>query len=246
MKTKHAFILALLITLLIFFNLQFIKSVNKSDRKVVFVSRVIDGDTLELENGQTIRLLNINTPEKNENGYEEAKDFLKSIENKTIEIEETGTDKYDRTLARIFNPAYLNLDLVKKGLGKKFLVQDSELKNFANAEKQAVENELGLWKKSQYFSCFTSNIDEKIEIVHLKNSCKKINMLGWYLADESRKKYIFENIYLGEVNVHSSSGKDNETDLFWSQTQNVWNNERDTLYLYDSEDKIVNYNSYGY
>ncbi len=246
MKTKHAFILALLITFLIASNFFFIKAQDKSNRQTVFVSRVIDGDTLELENGQTLRLLNINTPEKNEQGYQNAKDFLKSIENKTVEIEETGTDKYGRTLARIFDPEYINLELVKKGLAKKFLVQDSELKDFINAEKQAIENELGIWKRSAYFSCFTSNIDEKLEIVHLKNNCKRINVRGWYLADESRKKYIFKSIYLNEVNFHSLSGRDNETDLFWSQTQNVWNNDRDTLYLYDSEDKIVNYNSYGY
>ena len=246
MKTKHAFILALLITLLIAFNFFLLKTLDKSNRKIVFVSRVIDGDTLELENGQTIRLLNINTPEKKENGYEASKNFLKNIENKTIEIEETGTDKYDRTLVRIFNPEYLNLELVKNGLAKKFLVQDNELKEFSDAEKQAVENEKGTWKKSLYFSCFSSSIDSKLEVVHLKNNCKKINIDGWSMTDESRKKYIFKNVYLGEMNIYSLSGKENETDLFWSQTQNVWNNDRDTLYLYDSESKIVNYNSYGY
>jgi len=246
MKTKQAFILALLITILIASNLFLLKEFGKPNRKIVFVTRVIDGDTLELENGQIVRLLNINTPEKNELGYELAREFLKSIENKTVEVEETGTDKYDRTLAKIFNPEYINLELVKKGLAKKFLVQENELKSFADAEKQAIENENGIWKNSPYSNCFTSSVDFKLEIVHLKNSCKRINVQDWHLTDESRKKYIFKSVSLGEVNINSLSGKDNETNLFWSQAQNVWNNDRDTLYLYDSEGKIVNYNSYGY
>ena len=35
------------------------------------VVRVIDGDTLQIEDGRTIRLQGINTPEKNQLGYEE-------------------------------------------------------------------------------------------------------------------------------------------------------------------------------
>src|SRR3989344_8079172 len=130
MKSKHAFVLALLITLLIASNVYFFKSIDKSGRKIAFVSRVIDGDTLELKNGEIIRLLNINTPEKNEQGYDKAKNFLRNIENKSVEIEEIGTDKYSRTLARIYSPEYLNFQIVKEGLAKKFLVQESELKNF--------------------------------------------------------------------------------------------------------------------
>ena len=44
------------------------------------ISRVIDGDTVELEDGRTIRLLNINTPEKGRPFSDEATDFLKEYE----------------------------------------------------------------------------------------------------------------------------------------------------------------------
>ena len=66
----------------------------------------------------------------------------------TIEMEITGKDIYNRYLSRIYTPEYLNLKLVSLGLASKFLVQDSELKLFANAEKEAIEilfsEELGL------------------------------------------------------------------------------------------------------
>jgi endonuclease YncB( thermonuclease family) len=43
------------------------------------ISKVIDGDTVEVDGQVTIRLSLINTPEQGEQGYQEAKDFLSSI-----------------------------------------------------------------------------------------------------------------------------------------------------------------------
>ena len=48
--------------------------------KSLFVDRVVDGDTFE-SNGSKFRLLGINTPEKNERFYQEAKNYLMSFEN---------------------------------------------------------------------------------------------------------------------------------------------------------------------
>ena len=246
MKSKHAYTLALLITLIIASNVYFFKLIDKSERNIVFVSRVIDGDTLELKDGKIIRLLNINTPEKNEKGYELAKEFLKDIENTTIEIEEIGTDKYSRTLARIYSPEYINFQIVKKGLAKKFLVQESELRDFANAEKDSIELEKGIWKKSLYYSCISSEINAKEEYILLKNSCENINFKNFLLTDESRKKYKFKDIRFTEIALYTKEGADNENSLFWNSKQNVWNDERDTLYLFDKEGNIVHYNVYGY
>ncbi len=43
------------------------------------ISKVIDGDTVEVDGQVTIRLALINTPEQGEQGYQEAKDFLGSF-----------------------------------------------------------------------------------------------------------------------------------------------------------------------
>ena len=50
----------------------------------VNLTRAIDGDTIDTDIGK-IRLLGINTPEKKNPGYEEALNFLKNYENKTID-----------------------------------------------------------------------------------------------------------------------------------------------------------------
>lgn len=245
MKSQKALLLSLLITLFIFLNIYFFAS-NESQRREVTISRVIDGDTFEIENAD-VRLVNMNTPEKNEPGYDEAKNFLLQFENKTVEIEELSTDRYGRTLARVFySGKYLNLELVQLGLAKKFLVQESELKEFDEAENEAVENSLGLWKKSDLFGCFDSSIDAENEIIILSNQCENAVLKDFTISDESRKKYKFSEPITGEVAIHSGIGKNNKTDLFFNTEQSVWNNDRDTLYLFDSQDRIVLHKSYGY
>lgn len=243
MKRKYAFLLSLLITLLIASNIILLNSWD--EKRKVFVTQVIDGDTFKAGE-ETFRLLNINAPELSERGYQEAKDFLSSIENKEVRIEETSTDKYGRTLVRVYTPEYLNLEIIKRGLATKFLVHESETSKFAEAEKKAVQSGRGIWKRSSKFGCFETKILEKKEIVKIKSLCGKIQMQNFILADESRKRYKFPKIFLTEVNLHTAHGIDNETDLFWNNQGNIWNNDRDTLYLFDSEGLLAHYYSYGY
>src|SRR3989344_8163920 len=75
------------------------------EKEIVIVKRVIDGDTIELESGERVRLLGINTPEKGEWLYEEAKEFLNdSIFNKSVFLEQCRENKdlYGRSLRYIF------------------------------------------------------------------------------------------------------------------------------------------------
>jgi len=244
MERKHAFTLACLITALVAVNYLFFSfSLNL---ETAVVARVIDGDTLTLEDGRTIRLLNINSPEKGSPGYESSLNFLKLLENKSIEIETTSSDKYNRVLARIYAPNYINLELVRKGLATKFLVQNSETKEFAKAEQQAIEDSNGIWERSEFSNCITSEIDEKAEITALINTCPSIDLKDWIISDESSKTYKFPSHVIGKVNLHSAEGNDNQTDLFWGKKTNVWNNDRDTLYLFDNYGKLVHHSAYGY
>jgi endonuclease YncB( thermonuclease family) len=245
MKQKYALILALLLTLMIAANISLV-SFSGSAREKLLIKKVIDGDTFTSGDGTKVRLVNINTPEKSEKGYEEAKEFLSEFENSTVEVEWLGTDKYGRSLARVFTPDYINLELVKQGLATKFLVEESELQLFAQAEESAIQNALGLWEKSNYFGCFRPELSPKKELVQIENACPSISVTGWLVKDESRKRYKFPNILLGKINLHTEKGEDNETDLFWQSSQNIWNDDRDTFYLLDSEGKLVAYENYGY
>ena len=84
MKRKYALLFAFMITALIAFNSSIFNSLNNAETAVIL--RVIDGDTLELEDGRIIRLLNVNTPEKNEFGSELGTEYLKTFEGSSVNL----------------------------------------------------------------------------------------------------------------------------------------------------------------
>lgn len=247
MDKRYALLFAILIAGLIVCDVYVFKSIpaKENNRESVIIQRVIDGDTIKLADGRTMRLLNINSPEKGAIGANLASEFLKQFENKTVDIEITGIDKYQRSLARIYAPGYINLALVEQGLASKFLVDEDELSDFAKAEKSAIESSLGIWKKSEYSNCLDFSIDEINEKVSIINGCPKINFKGWFLKDESRKTYTFGDISFNKTTIYSGAGVDNATGLFWGEG-NVWNNDRDSMYLFDPTGGIAGYESYGY
>ena len=68
------------------------------------VVKVTDGDTIDLSNGETVRFSGINTPEKGECYYNEAKQALTELvldKEVFIERDMTNKDKYNRLLRSI-------------------------------------------------------------------------------------------------------------------------------------------------
>lgn len=93
--------------------------------EMVKVTRVIDGDTIELENGKRACYIGIDTPETVDPrepvqcfGTESAKMNKELIEGKTVRLEKdvTDRDKYGRLLCYVFlDDLFVNLELVKQG-----------------------------------------------------------------------------------------------------------------------------------
>ncbi len=117
------------------------------------VTRVIDGDTLEIENKIKIRLIGIDAPEaKNEECYQqESTNYLKSlIENQQIELEKdiSETDRYGRLLRYIYKDGIMiNELLVSEGyaLASSYPPDIKYQLKFKEAEKFARLNMKGLW-----------------------------------------------------------------------------------------------------
>ncbi|MEK6906133.1 MAG: thermonuclease family protein [Nanoarchaeota archaeon] len=89
-----------------------------STSETALVERVIDGDTIVIAKNKTsVRMLGINTPEKGEAYYKEAKEFLENmVLNKTVRLEagKEKTDRYGRLLRYIYvDEKDINLELVK-------------------------------------------------------------------------------------------------------------------------------------
>jgi micrococcal nuclease len=101
--------------------------------KVIYVE---DGDTIDVSpvKGayiQRIRLVGVNTPERDEPGYNEAKEFVKEMcLGKEVEFDVDDCkpyDKYHRILAVVYvNGTNLNAELVKQGLAEVMYMPPSE------------------------------------------------------------------------------------------------------------------------
>lgn len=245
MERKYAFLLALLITLLIAGNWLFFNADRIfPERESVVLERVVDGDTVELGDGRTVRLLNIDTEETGRAWSEEAKEFLGRFEGKSVELEISGIDKYGRILGRLYSDGdYINLELVREGLAYSYLGEGSELKKFKEAERQARDKELGIWEKSKYYGCLKVEINKKDEYVDIIDNCR-VDLTGWTLSDEGRKRYVF-GFDEDRFRVLSEEGSDEERKYYWGR-EDIWDDEKDSIFVRDSEGFLVYYDSYGY
>lgn len=130
------------------------------------VKRVVDGDTIVLENGERVRLIGVDTPETKhpkkavEYFGKEASAFTKRMcQGKTVRLEfdQANThlghkDKYGRTLAYIFldDGTFLNAEIVKQGYGFAYTrFPFRYLEEFRKNEREAREQGRGLWGKSK-------------------------------------------------------------------------------------------------
>ena len=86
------------------------------------VKRVVDGDTVELQSGEKVRYIGVDTPEKGENGYDEATDFNRTmVEGKEVHLEydERCRDMYNRLLAYVCaDGTMVNEELLREGHAK--------------------------------------------------------------------------------------------------------------------------------
>ena len=89
------------------------------DPRTFLVSRVIDGDTLELANGETVRLVGIDTPERGECGFDAATANLERLvvgKRVRLGISDEDRDGYGRLLRYVdVGTTDAGLRLVKNG-----------------------------------------------------------------------------------------------------------------------------------
>ncbi len=177
---------------------------SKPYRYRVSLKRVIDGDTLELQSGQVIRLLGINTPEvqsryrDGEAGGEKAKEWLKETLSQPelfIEYDQQQRDKYDRALAHCFLPdgRYLNAMLIEQGLASLTLIPPNlrYSDKLIAAQNKAEQAEKGLWSLSDY------------QVKRLSELKTGKNYRGWQRIKLKLKsiKYGKKTVFL-EANTH--------------------------------------------
>ncbi len=117
------------------------------------VSRVIDGDTFVLENEERVRLIGIDTPERGEMCFEEAKNRLEELvldKDVLLYKDKSYRDKYGRLVRFAYvDGLFVNLVMVEEGFAKAFEFEpdNSLVFIFREAEKQGIESDGCVWKK---------------------------------------------------------------------------------------------------
>jgi len=128
----------------------------KGSKGVLKVIKVVDGDTVVLSDGRTLRYIGVDTPERGQSFYEAAKNFnRKLVQGRVVELEFDieRYDRYGRVLAYVFvrdakgRRIFVNAELVRNGFAKVYTkppnVQYADL--FVRLQEEAREKRRGLW-----------------------------------------------------------------------------------------------------
>lgn len=222
------------------------------------VTDVIDGDTIDLGDGQRIRLIGINTPEREQPFFEEASDFLKNrLDGKQVEIEydQERLDQYDRTLAYIWlGDVLINQEVLAQGLAIAYSIPPNVRYEqvFLAAEQAAQNAGVGIWRPAsanvviRFISYDPPGPDDQNlngEYIEFQNPGEvAVDMTGFTLEDAANNNYTFGAVTLESgqiVRLYSGCGQDTVDALYWCSENPIWNNNGDSAVLRDTEGAYV-------
>jgi len=228
------------------------------------VSRVIDGDTVQLDDGRKLRYAGINAPEEGEPFYHEstqANNLL--VGNKEVDLEfgRSKADKHGRLLANVYvGRTFVQGEIVKQGWALVMRAQSLPryrallLKN----QEEAKDSGRGIWTKGEHSGQLTvievhpresKRQSSSSEYVVFKNTgSKPLELTGWSISDEANQSYLFPQFTLGpgkSFTLYTGSGKNTDQALYWGRQKTVWNKGGDTVNVKDSTGRYVVSHIYG-
>lgn len=228
------------------------------------VSRVIDGDTIQLENGRKVRYAGINAPEEGERYYREsaqANNLL--VGNKVVELEfgRSKTDKHGRLLAYVFlGRTLVQAELVKQGWALVMRTQPipryREL--LVKHQEEARAGGHGIWVKGEHRGKLvvakvhpreSRQQNPNDEYVVFKNvGSVALDLTGWSISDEANQSYLVPRFTLAPgktFTLHNGSRKNTDAALYWGRQKTAWNKGGDTVIVKDATGHFVASYMYG-
>jgi len=245
-----------------------VESPSINSTRSVKVTRVLDGDTIEIEGGERVRYLGINAPESGQPFSTEAtRENERLVAGRTVKLEfDIQTqDRYGRLLAHIWiGNMLVNKEIVKNGYAVSETIQPNVKYQdlILKAQEEARGACRGLWaslcSQSSESSCIkivninadapgNDNENKNGEWIEIKNTCSQaISMNGWLLKDSSASnEYKFGGFALEgskSVIIYSGCGTNAQDKLYWQCPEGryaVWNNTGDHAFLYDTGDNLI-------
>ncbi len=266
MKEKRA--IALLISLSVLFLgglLQVSPRASAQDVEGPFrVARVVDGDTIVLNDGRHIRYLGINTPERGDALWKEARDYnARKVKGKAVMVEygEIRKDKYGRTLAYVFvGGEMVNAELLKAGLAHLFILEPMKYyHDFFRLQEEARSKGLGIWGGKGVpgplkITRLNANAegDDRYnlngEYVRICNiSPTDMDLVGFSLSDRAGYTYTFPHAILRPgytALLFTGKGQNvvegaHQLRLYWGSRYPIWNNDGDSASLRDAQGRVI-------
>ncbi len=136
-----AFVLAVVLLILVF----------HPSFRGIGVEEVRDGDTIVLENGEVVRYIGIDTPERDDPFYGEATEANQEMLKRgriTLEYDQDRRDRYGRLLAYVWvDTLLLNAELIRKGLASVYLFSPNlkYRERFISVQREARQKRMGIW-----------------------------------------------------------------------------------------------------
>lgn len=225
------------------------------------VAAVIDGDTIRLDDGRTVRYLGVNTPEYGQPFYEEAKRFNEQlVAGKPVRLETPGKerDAYSRELAYVFvEDVLINSQIVAEGWGHVFILQPLPKANeWLLLQKNAQDQRKGIWRDGLRgpLKVTTVHADAKGddrrnpngEYLRLCNvSDRPVELQGFSVQDAARHRFVFPSGILtpgATALLASGLGKNavrrGQLVFYWGSGP-IWNNDGDIASLFASSGKLI-------
>ena len=226
------------------------------------VVRVNDGDSVLVETGSgdiEVRLMGINTPERDEcYGPEAEERLIELVDGETVGLEEIGQDQFDRTLAYLWlGDLLLNLEQVEQGFAIASTPEagDPHGGPILDAEGEAFDARLGLWSET---ACGASGPIPPVQVdISASNfdppgpdedvldqewvafsSEELVDTGGWVIRDESSQHRC--RLPTGAFIDPGESLVVTSIDPCWNPgDSSVWNNGGDMALLLDASGRVV-------
>jgi micrococcal nuclease len=163
---------------------------------------VIDGDTLVVTGRRTVRLLGVDTPERDESFYTEAGAFLRTLtRDRDVRLDfcpEERRDKYGRLLAFVEGGGMdAGAGLLDQGLAKTLFVGSCarhRAPDYRRREREAFQDGRGIW-----------SLQDPRRVDHLEAG----KYVGWMMTVTGTVRKVFT----GPRAVHLNFGQDYRTDF---------------------------------
>ena len=262
MKARLFFVSLLLVVLGVLFLIPATAAARYSQGSFL-VKRVVDGDTIVLADGRHIRYLGINTPERGEPFWKEAKDYnVLKVRGKMVELEfgEVHEDKYGRTLAYVLvGEEMVNAALLKAGWAHLFILEPIRYHDsFLRAQEEARAKGMGIWGKDGLRGPLKitslhadAEGDDRFnlngEYVRICNiSPQTVALQGFSLVDKDGYRYSLLRGVLRPgytLLLITGAGKDvvegDQLFFYWNSAYPIWNNKGDKAIVNDPQGAVV-------